>query len=128
MELKLKGKESRLRTRLVRELQGHYAELVLVEQQQLIEEYGKRDEEGDLIYRTEKLEDGSEGKQYSIEDTEEFNKQVALLFNEYYTIEIDDNNREMIESLTEAILNYDEELSGVKALQYDRICDIFEGY
>ena len=84
MELKLKGKESRLRTRLVRELQGHYAELVLVEQQQLIEEYGK-------------LEDGSEGKQYSIEDTEEFNKQVTLLFNEYYTIEIDDNNREMIE-------------------------------
>ena len=126
MELKLKGQDSRLRTRLVRQLQEHYNSLVMAERQQLIEEYGVKDENGELKEFPVTLEDGSEGLEYKIDDIESFNKEMDNLFAEHYTIVADENTEKMLTVVKKAVFNYDEELSGVEALQYDRVCEIFE--
>lgn len=128
MELKLRGRESRMRTRLVKQLQTYYSDLVLEEQQQLIEEHGERDDKGELIARPMELEDGTTASEYSIKDVATFNKEVNELFSEEYIIEITEENRLMLETVSEAVFDYDEEINGLKALQYDRICEIFEGY
>ena len=70
MELKLKGRESRMRTRFVKQLQTYYSDLVLEEQQQLIEEHGERDENGELVMRPMELEDGTTASEYSIKDVQ----------------------------------------------------------
>lgn len=128
MELKLKGRESRMRTRFVKQLQTYYSDLILEEQQQLIEEHGERDENGELIMRPMELEDGTTASEYSIKDVPTFNKEVTELFNEEYVVEVTEENRLMLETVSEAVFDYDEEINGLKALQYDRICEIFEGY
>lgn len=126
MELELPARDSRLRTRFVRQLQEHYNNIVTEEREQLIEEFAKKDENGERVLETRKNDKGEEVQVMLLDDPEAFNKEMTELLMEKYVIAADENNEKMLKSVTNAILNYDGVLSGVKALQYDRICEIFE--
>lgn len=130
MELELKGKESRMRTRFVRMMQEHYDNVVSAESQQLIEEYAEKDENGEFIMEEIELPDGSKGTKYQLrEDSQqEYREELEKLMTEVFVIEKTGQYEDMLNSLEESVLNYDGLLSGLKAIQYDRICDIFEGY
>ena len=130
MELELKGKESRMRTRFVRMMQEHYDNVVSAESQQLIEEYAEKDENDEFIMEEIELPDGSKGTKYQLrEDSQqEYREELEKLMTEVFVIEKTGQYEDMLNSLEESVLNYDGLLSGLKAIQYDRICDIFEGY
>lgn len=130
MELELKGKESRMRTRFVRMMQEHYDNVVSAESQQLIEEYAEKDENGEFIMEEIELPDGSKGTKYQLrEDSQqEYREELEKLMTEVFVVEKTGQYEDMLNSLEESVLNYDGLLSGLKAIQYDRICDIFEGY
>lgn len=126
MELELPARDSRLRTRFVRQLQEHYNSIVTEEREQLIEEFVKKDEEGNRVTEVRKNEQGEEVEVMLLDNPEEFNKEMTELLMEKFVITLDENNEKMLNSVAHSILNYDGVLSGVKALQYDRICEIFE--
>lgn len=130
MGLSLKGRESRMRTRLVRILQEHFQETFLAEQQQLVEEHAEYNEDGEIVTETRTLKDGTKQTVNKIkkENVVEFNRDIQDLLDEEYTIEENDNTKKMLETVANAVFEYDKELSGQKAFQYDRICDMFEKY
>jgi Protein of unknown function (DUF1617) len=112
----LKGKKSRHRSKLVRMLQDKLKE-VGEQELDLIKEFAGEDEEGNPK-RDEK-------DNFTIDDTKEFRKQQDELFEEEYVIDGGDAQG-MLKTVKEVLLNYDDELSGQKAVIYDYLCDAFE--
>jgi len=121
-QLKLKGKQSRMRTRMVKLLEDRLAQ-VNQERTQLIEDFAKRDEEGAIL--TEEHE-GKTG--YILENPQEFNHEVAMLMSEDYIIEETADKEEMLVTIREIVLNHGEEteMSGDEAMLYDRFCEILD--
>lgn len=116
--IKLKGKDSRARTKLVNLLTQQVRELQESEQE-LIDEYAKTDENG----KPEKAENGNakidpdRAKEYLSEHSKLMLEQVEIEGGTYVN-HIDD---------CEKILNdYDGELEGANAQAYDALLDAFE--
>lgn len=116
--VKLKGKDSRARTKLVNLLTNQVRELQESEQA-LIDEYAKTDENG----KQEKVENGNvkinpnRAKEYLAEHSKLMLEQVEIEGGTYVN-HIDD---------CEKILNdYDGELEGANAQAYDDLLDAFE--
>jgi hypothetical protein len=116
--IKLKGKDSRARTKLVNLLTQQVRELQESEQE-LIDEYAKTDENG----KPEKAENGNtkidpdRAKEYLAEHSKLMLEQVEIEGGTYVN-HIDD---------CEKILNdYDGELEGANAQAYDALLDAFE--
>jgi hypothetical protein len=120
MEMELKGRDSRFRTRFVK---------LLMERQTLIE-----GEHKDLIKQFSSIgEDGQpntieqNGKSfYDVQDKVGFNKEYFMLMNEDFIIEETEERKEMLILLKDVILNCEMTFMGGEALKYDRWCDIFE--
>ncbi|QXE02777.1 DUF1617 family protein [Terribacillus sp. DMT04] len=112
----LKGKKSRHRSKLVKLLQERLKE-VGDQELDLIKEFAGEDEEGN----PKRKEDGS----FAIDNPKEFRQQQDELFEEEYVIDGGDAQG-MLKTVKEVLLNYDEELSGQKAVIYDYLCDAFE--
>jgi hypothetical protein len=120
MELKLNGKESRMRTRLVKRMQTHL-DLVQTEKDEIIQNYGVLDENGNL---KTKQENGKE--YYEIEDREACEKEILELLQEEMVIEENEENKEMLLVVKEAVLNCDMVFQGQQAFEYDGYCELFE--
>jgi hypothetical protein len=121
LELNLKGKDSRMRTRFIRLLQERM-ELIRTEHQELVKQYAELDESGEpkTIER-----DGQ--SVYDIKDIPAFNKEYNELMMELFVIEVSEANKDMIEVVRNAVLECDKEFSGQEALVFDRYCEIMEG-
>lgn len=133
MQLSLKGKQSRMRTKFCRELGKCYQEFEQY-RGQLIEEYGELDEKGNVKTEIKKIKvrnkDGEiEEKEYEVymlKDAQEYQKEYSILLEEESHIEQNEGNKEMLLAIQDMVLNCDLEFSGEKALEYDLYCDYVE--
>lgn len=119
-EMKLKSKNSRMRTRFVDLLQSHL-DMINRERDELVKDYAKRDEDNEIV--TEE----HDGKMaYILDNPQEYNHAVTVLMNEDFILEETEGRMEMLRTVRDAVLNFDEELSGDDAMMYDRFCEIVE--
>lgn len=121
LDFELKGKDSRLRTRLVG-LLSNRLEMSRQEHSDLLLEYCKKDEDGNPV--TNEVEDGRTA--YKIDDMEEYQRQYFYLMNEDFYIEEGKDREEMLKYVKQLILNTDKTFKGEEALKYDRWCEIAE--
>ena len=120
-ELKLRGRQSIMRTRFIKLLQAQL-DLQAEERKQLIDEFCKKDENGDPLY--EENDVGESG--IIIEDPQEFNKEVIAILDEDFIIEETQDKLEMLTAVKGIVLDCDLEFSGEEAMSYDRWCEIVE--
>lgn len=121
MGLELKGRESRLRTRFAKLLMKRL-ELVNSEHADLIKQYSKTDENG-----TPKIIERQDGtKVFDVIDKTSFNREYALLMNEHFIIDENQERKEMLLLIKQLILECDKTFKDGEALEYDRWCEIVE--
>ena len=119
--MKLKGKDSRMRTRLVKLVDEYNREVLSVERTELISQYAKKDESGQIVLNENKTQ------AILIEETiPEFQIEFNLLMNEEYIIEENETNKEMLLTVAYSILNCELEFNGNDAVMYDSWCEQFE--
>ncbi len=116
--ISLKGKESRHRMRIVNVL-NEQNQNVAEEEINLLKEYAKLDEDGELIRNA----DGS----FDILDIKEFKKQQDDLYNEQFVIN-DTNLDESLQTVGKLVIDYDEELNNKDAFIHDYICQQYENH
>jgi hypothetical protein len=120
LSLKLKGTQNRMRNRLVKKLQDQL-KLVQREHKELLDEYCKKDEKGNL---NTIIKDGKSF--YDIDDVKGFQIEFELLMKEDLVIPNDQTNLQMLTVVKDIILNCDKEFSGHEALKYENYCEMFE--
>ncbi len=118
--LSLKGKQSRHRTKMIKDLMVGYNDF----QEQLKElrkEHCNLDEDGEPL--TIVKEDGSE--HYDVKDSEAFSKDQVELFEESFVLE-GGNVTGYLATMKPVLLDCEMEWSGQDAEIYDLLCDEFE--
>ncbi|WP_342515407.1 DUF1617 family protein [Sutcliffiella sp. FSL R7-0096] len=116
INLKLKGKQSRHRTRLANLLIEKNKQIA-EEELELIKEYAGVNENG----APNKKENGN----FDIEDVAGFKQQQEELLSEKFIIEGGDHHG-MLKTVKAIVLDYDGEVAGSEAFAYDHICEAFE--
>lgn len=121
-ELPLKGKVSRMRTRFVKLLNEYYQNTFQEERNALIRQYAERDSNGDIKI------DSEDSSVVKIEEElkEEFFLELEVLMNEYFYVEENEGNKEMLLTVSDLILEGDFEVAGEVADMYDNWCNEFE--
>lgn len=117
--LKISANQTRPATKLI-QLLDEVLRGVQESQQALIEAYGKRDEENNLIQV-------DQGKAHEInpEYEKEYNEGIQQLLHEEVVIDGGPFVK-IIEQLPEVLANYDEKIDSKDAYIYDRLMDEFE--
>lgn len=115
----LKGRASRHRTRFNKKVNEHI-ETVIEEEKELLKTHCELDSDGNPL--TKKNEDGQE--EYDVKDMKAFAVERGDLYNEEFIID-DSNSQVMLKTIRTALDEYDEELSGRKAIFYDTLCETF---
>lgn len=118
--LKLRGKASRMRTRMINLLDSHLIKFN-EERLQIIHESAQKNEDGTIKY-----EENTNNILLKPEKLEEINNELSLLLNEELIIEENETHKDMILCVADIILNCDEEMSDQQAFQYDKWCCMFE--
>lgn len=119
--LKLKGKESRWRTKIYNLLASHYNEIHSFEML-LLKEYANLDENGNI-----KILDSEKGLIDMDEDNiPNYSQQLAELLNEEFLIACDDSNKTMIQTVGNLLLDGEFEVPNQIAGLYALWCDKFE--
>lgn len=121
--LKLKGKSSRLRMKLVREINTHIEEFTS-DKEQLIDEYALKGEDGELL-KIKKEIDGETKEFFDFEDEPKFFEELEVLHAESISIEVD-QIKDSIEVILDALDQSEEELSGFEALSHDLLYEKLE--
>lgn len=117
LDLPLKGKESRNRTKFRKMLLDQYKE-VDESKIELGKEHAKKDKGGKPIIK--------KGGIFDIKDNEALLKDVNELLNESIIIE-GENNKDMLLTVKKALEESEKEWSGSEAIIYDYLCEQFEG-
>lgn len=120
MGFELIGRESRLRTRFVKQLMERVS-LIKEEHAELIKQFAKFDENGEPYI----IEINGQ-KAYDVPDRDTFNKEYFLLLNEDFVVEENEERKEMLVFIKDIILNSDKTFKGREALEYDRWCEIVD--
>lgn len=123
--LKLKGKDSRMRTRFIRLLQERF-QMIMVEAQEIQTEYAVKDDNGEVIFKEVKMPGGEKNKSFKITDPIKYNLEINELMDEDYIIEVNEERKEMLMSVKDSILNCEMEFSGQEAELYDSLCEAVE--
>lgn len=122
MELNIK--ESRMRTRFIKLLEDHEVNIIYPEKKMILETYCTKNDRGKPLMRDQ------ERGVYLFEDPDE--EQLALealteLLNEQLIIELTEQNKEMIVTIGNLLLNSDDiKVSSSMADMVDEWCTIFE--
>lgn len=112
MSLKLKGRDSRLRTRFAKLLKPR-VDLIIEEKAEIAKEIGGEEtKDGKIILPKDR--------------EEEYKKEIEDLMSEEFSLELDAEQLKWFEVVKKGILEIDIEFEGEKAWLYDRICDILE--
>ena len=119
-ELELSGKQNRMRMKFLKILSEKFQEFRQF-YIQLVKENCRVDDEGNL--KTKKV-NGQEV--YDIIDEQKFQREYEELVREEVVIEENEENKEMLLTIRDAVLNCPVPYKGKKAIIYDRICEIFE--
>ena len=122
LKFELKGVDSLMRTRFVKLLQEHLDELN-IEKDTLLQEYAKRDENGEIV--SEKNEETDE-EFISLTNGREYHLELYKLESEDFIIEETPSKMKMLEAVKELVMNCDWLLSGEEAMEFDRWYEIVE--
>lgn len=120
----LRGKQSRHRSRFIRQLNSHI-DTIMEEQQELLKIHCNAEADGTPKIVKDK-ETGVE--EYDFKDEESKDKFIEErngLFEEKLVID-DGNSRDMLLTVRQLLDEYDGDLSGRKAVLYDHLCEIFK--
>lgn len=119
LNLSLKGKQTRMRSRFINLLQEHLNQ-VNEEKQQLFEDYSVRDENGKPVKETV---DGQTG--FKVDN--QYQKELAILMNEDFILEESPKIMDMLLTIQEVVFGLEDmEMSGDEAMTYGMIYDLFE--
>lgn len=147
----LHGKQSRSRTRFLKEILDRARE-ILDERQTIVvnhaekkeikgedgkvEEkpvmlYLERDEKGNLVLNDNRpveveTTDPKKGETYKIKDIDATKKEMEELLDEEYLIDITPANKDTIKDIKDILINVTDEFSGAMATRYDEWCEAFE--
>ena len=113
---KLKGKESRLRMKLVRAINSHLDEFE-ADEKQLFEEYVIKGEDGAPVEISREV-DGKTVSTFDFEDEPKFLEELKVLHTEKVTLDPKDL-KESLDVILTAIDEFDGELSGQEAIAHD---------
>ena len=119
-KLSLKGKQSRHRTKMIKDL----VEGVKVyedQRKEILKEHCNLNEDGEPIIITK----GNGEKHYDVKDVDAFSKDDRELLEETYTLE-GGNVSGYLKTMKDVLLECELEWSGHEADIYDYICDEFE--
>lgn len=116
LSFKLKGKQSRLRMRLVREIDLALAELDK-EEQLLLDENALKDDQGEFV-KIKREVNGQMLNYYDFDDEAAFIKEMKLLHDEPVVVD-QEKYKEELEVILVAIDEFDGELSGQEAIAHD---------
>lgn len=119
--IKLKGKESRMRTRLLKQISEYLEKTIQIEKDEILKEYALKDDKGEMIFS----EDGTQIK-INPDRIGEFNTEYNNLMNETYSIDETDSNEEIIKTVGNSLINCDLEFQGQEAHFFDSWCERFE--
>ncbi|MEK4199108.1 hypothetical protein [Cytobacillus sp. FSL K6-0265] len=115
-QVSAKGKKNIHRMRIVNAL-ATKSKLVGDEELALLKEYGKTDDDNELVLNDQ----GG----IQMEDAKEFKKQQEALYEEYFVV--DDKNLEpALKTVGKLVNEYDKELSGKFAEAHFILCEAFE--
>lgn len=121
MELELPAKQSRMRTRFCK-LGIERLKLIAEERMDIIKRYANLDENGEI-----KQIKNSEGiLLWDVQDKDAYNNDYKELMIEEWVVELSEENKDMLLTLKDSVLNLDVILKGKEAMQYDRWCEIVE--
>lgn len=121
MELELPAKQSRMRTRFCK-LGIERLNLIAEERMDIIKRYANLDENGEI-----KQIKNSEGiLLWDVQDKDAYNNDYRELMLEEWVVELSEENKDMLLTLKDSVLNLDVILKGKEAMQYDRWCEIVE--
>lgn len=120
-DLKLKSKESRMRSRFIRQLTDYVVNTLGKEEMDLLNEYGQKDENNELI-------PSEHGGFKLIEETQsDYHREFFTLQNEFHIIEENEVNKDMLLSVANSVLAYEDiVLEGEMASLWDKWCEQFE--
>lgn len=116
LSFKLKGKQSRLRMRLVREIDSAITELDK-EEQLLLDENALKDDQGEFV-KIKREVNGQMLDYYDFDDEAAFIKEMKLLHDEPVVVD-QEKFKEELEVILTAIDEFDGELSGQEAIAHD---------
>lgn len=121
MDLKLKSKRQRMRTRFCKQLADYHNEIIHKELIQIAESNADRDENGNIIY----LEDGN--FTVSKQNLINYNNEVKEFNEEIFEIMNTEGNKEMLLTIAEILFDDDLiEVSNEEAIVHDNLCEAFE--
>lgn len=115
--LSLKGKQSRHRSKLIKQMNERLQE-VAEQEQELIKEHANLDKDGNP--KTNK-----EGTHWDIKDISAFAQDKNELYSEEMVIDGGDNQA-MLLTVREVLDNCDESFSGEQAVLYEYLCEQFK--
>lgn len=118
-DLKLKGKASRHRTKLIRKLQEQREE-VAEQERELLKEHAHLDED-----ERPKTKEAEGGQIWDLKDPAAFVKDKRELYGEKLVLD-SRNDQDMLQTVGEVLLHCEKEFSGQEAIVYDYLCDQFE--
>lgn len=119
--MQLKGRDSRMRTRFVKQLDEYWQSVFQIERTELIAQYAKKEENGEIVLNEDKTQ------AILIEATiSEFEAEFNVLMNEEYVVEENETNREVLLTVGRLMLNCELEFKGNDAIMYDNWCEKFE--
>ena len=121
MELELPAKQSRMRTRFCK-LGIERLNLIAEERMDIIKRCAHLDENGEI----NKIEGDNGQLIWDVQDKDAYNNDYRELMLEEWVIELSEENKDMLLTLKDSILNLDIILKGKEAMQYDRWCEILE--
>ncbi len=121
MELRLPGRESRMRTRFCKMAMDKLKDLE-EEKMVLIKKHGNLDVDGNV--KQTKDEDGR--MIWDIKDKQGFNNDYRDLVFEKWIVDNTEERKKMLLTLQNIVLNVDMEFNNKEALEYDRWCEIVE--
>lgn len=121
LELTLKGKQSRMRSRFINLLQEHLNQ-VTDERQQLLDDYVKKDENGEPI-----MEEVDGQISYKVGNPHEYQRELAVLMSEDFIIEETPKVMDMLTTIQEIVFGLEDmEMSGQEAMIYNNLYELVE--
>ena len=119
--MELSGRQSRMRTRLIRLLEDHLVNEIQAENKILLDECAEKDENGEFVYNQ------ATGMIALLpHKAEEYHREYEDLMKERFYLEINDKNVPIITEIYHILDTNQSPLSGQLATFYDEWCDIFE--
>lgn len=116
----LPAKQSRMKSKFIRLAQSELDE-ISKQQEELLKMYAEKDENGEI----KKIKEG-ENTRVQLKDVEAYAKGINELDEEYWIVEENESNKDMLLKLKDIVLNYEGRVKKEHSFAHEAICDAVE--